>query len=103
AASPASARPATRTVPTVSTARDAGSGGAWTSAEAERFSTPARMAGATPDSPRGEAPAGGKAESTVKGAAAAKNGGYFAGVPTVGTFFHYVRDPATDQLTGRFC
>jgi len=105
AASPVSARPdaATRTVPTVSAAHDAGRARAWTSAEAEKFWTPERMARATPDSPRGEAPAEGRADSLVKGAAAPKNGVYFAGVPTVGTFFHYVRDPATDQLTGRFC
>ncbi|MER6421365.1 FG-GAP-like repeat-containing protein [Streptomyces sp. NPDC001137] len=106
AASPASAHPgdATGTVPAVSTAHDAGRAGAWTSAEAEKFWTPERMARATPDSPRGEAPAAAKAESAaVTGAAAQKNGAYFAGVPTVGTFFHYVRDPATDRLTGRFC
>ena len=103
AASPASARAVTGAVPTVSTAHGAGRGQAWTSAEAEKFWTPERMARATPDSPRGEAPADGKAEFTMKGAAAPKNGAYFAGVPTVGTFFHYVRDPATDQLMGRFC
>ncbi|MCX4882457.1 sialidase family protein [Streptomyces sp. NBC_00847] len=88
--------------PTTS-AHDAGPGEAWTSAAAENFWTPQRMAQATPDSPRGEAPAGWKPESTVHGAAAAKNGSYFAGVPTIGTFFHYVTDPATDRLTGRFC
>lgn len=118
-ASPASAHTprsyaTTRTVPTVSspvsasparttTAHDASPAEAWTSAAAEKFWTPQRMAQATPDSPRGGAPAGWRPASTVNGAAAARNGSYFAGVPTVGTFFHYVTDPATDKLMGRFC
>ncbi|MEU4495290.1 FG-GAP-like repeat-containing protein [Streptomyces sp. NPDC023998] len=58
------------------------------------------MAAALPDSPRSEAPAGWKPEKSL---AAAKNGSYFGGVPTVGTFFHYVKDPAKDKLVGRFC
>ncbi|GAA3844175.1 hypothetical protein GCM10022403_090120 [Streptomyces coacervatus] len=94
--SPASAAPSATTYGT-------GTAGAWTSAAAEKFWTPERMADATPDSPRGEAPAGWKPGSSAKGVAAAKNGSYFAGVPTVGTFFHYVTDPATDKLTARFC
>ncbi|GAA3031464.1 trypsin-like serine peptidase [Streptomyces glomeratus] len=93
---------ATRTAPSVPSADGAGAAGQWTSEAAERFWTPRRMAAATPDSPRSEAPAGWK-PSSLSGLAAAKNGHYFAGVPTVGTFFHYVRDPATDRLVGRFC
>ncbi|WP_185148832.1 FG-GAP-like repeat-containing protein [Streptomyces sp. Ag109_O5-1] len=75
----------------------------WTSEAAEKFWTPKRMAAATPDSPRSEAPAGWKPAARLPAAAAAKNGYYFGGVPTVGTFFHYTRNPATDQLEGRFC
>ncbi|MEV6839417.1 FG-GAP-like repeat-containing protein [Streptomyces sp. NPDC051133] len=76
--------------------------GSWTSEAAEAFWTPARIAAALPDSPRPVAPTGWK-PSLSSVAAAGKNGDYFGGVPTVGTFFHYVRDPATDKLVGRFC
>ncbi|WP_406003886.1 trypsin-like serine peptidase [Streptomyces sp. NBC_00829] len=61
------------------------------------------MAAATPDSPRPEAPAGWKPAARLSAAAAANDGHYFGGVPTVGTFFHYTRDPASDKLEGRFC
>lgn len=82
---------------------DAAEDGQWTSEAAEKFWTSERMAAATPDSPRPEAPADGKPAARVSAAVAAKDGHYFGGIPTVGTFFHYVKNPATDRLEGRFC